>query len=718
MFFAIVYGFTHNSQFTMQVEPTYFLDGAGRAISYDACDELYQIANGDDEMPGGHVAYYYCGTGSEVYSENEVRAWFENGEIEGDFQISEAHASAPWFDAPWVPVQDVFGDLRRFRAPAKLPVCTDADDDDETPLSHTDAGTLIREEDADWVIVPTQEAEATEPAGAEPVAEPEPELDLDSFCMVTAAEDPAEAASADRCATACRSELATVRQAFGANFEQEPGCESAFSITLRCADGTAAVADEGEAGADATRGPPSVRIEFFLPGLYPETQAPAMRVVVPHGAITSAQGESLHHTLTRAAIDGVGAPMVRKLVRTATERVDKYAARTARRWQGGGGGGGGGAGSCGTTAGSTKTKTQCHGAVPADVLPVGLCPDTNDDASHTSSYWTSAGRSNIDLGANLAYNQKLDPARVDPCLDPHAVLRQMQLRCGIDVLKVENVLRADLLAAFRERQCKMRAEGGGQCGKVDLACHGTPKQNVGSIVRRGLQVPGEDSGVGVRCGSTWGKGIYLSPSPAFAMGYSDGKLLLCAVLRGASVFKAQHGANHRSAGLRQGSSSHESPSGLEWVFFSSSQVLPCYVLHVRCASWGRYDTALPAQLSAAKTSTAALLAKQRHAGKLAGLGPAGAVTAAAGAVASAAGAAGGASGEWAQEDTRQRRARMRERAMKHFPFGYGPGSSFVVEDVADSSDDDDLLTYEAKAFQSRHHKAAHVPYTSFQHDRV
>lgn len=65
---------------------------------------------------------------------------------------------------------------------------------------------------------------------------------------------------------------------------------------------------------------------------------------------------------------------------------------------------------------------------------------------------------------------------------------------------------------------------------VILAFHGTKAANVNSIADKGLLMPGQ---VKVAHGSAYGRGIYVSPDPSFALGYApEGRLFVCAVLPG------------------------------------------------------------------------------------------------------------------------------------------------------------------------------------------
>jgi hypothetical protein len=69
--------------------------------------------------------------------------------------------------------------------------------------------------------------------------------------------------------------------------------------------------------------------------------------------------------------------------------------------------------------------------------------------------------------------------------------------------------------------------------KTQVAFHGTLTRSLPSIVQKGLVIPGEGNTVKVRCGSSLGVGIYLSPSPDFSLNYTDSnRLIVCAALLG------------------------------------------------------------------------------------------------------------------------------------------------------------------------------------------
>ncbi|KAG6826304.1 hypothetical protein H0H92_000390, partial [Tricholoma furcatifolium] len=114
------------------------------------------------------------------------------------------------------------------------------------------------------------------------------------------------------------------------------------------------------------------------------------------------------------------------------------------------------------------------------------------------------------------------------------------------LLHAEIVLRSDLRSKYLKMRRKLQEQAThglsdrrrkdaawDEGGKEEIVFHGTPRHNVGSIVRSGFVVPGEKTVDGerveVRCGSTWGmlswdcpaQGIYTSPSPDFSLSYTD-----------------------------------------------------------------------------------------------------------------------------------------------------------------------------------------------------
>jgi len=118
------------------------------------------------------------------------------------------------------------------------------------------------------------------------------------------------------------------------------------------------------------------------------------------------------------------------------------------------------------------------------------------------------------------------------------------------VVHIESVLRGNLVAAFEDKQDELRDVLSGQrrgqlqhfvpapynkerqTGLVNylvsprLTFHGTSREYVSSIIRYGFLLPGSKDpktrkAHAIRCGSTYGQGIYSSPDPKFAISYSN-----------------------------------------------------------------------------------------------------------------------------------------------------------------------------------------------------
>ena len=121
-----------------------------------------------------------------------------------------------------------------------------------------------------------------------------------------------------------------------------------------------------------------------------------------------------------------------------------------------------------------------------------------------------------------------------------------------------------------------------------ICYHWTPIGNHSNIVQKNLKVPDgrevkHQTDVGY-----YGKGIYMSADPFYARSYGRGtdKVLVCLTLPGYQ-WKSTY-PNDFGKGLRHGYDSHVSwgqcgggdRSYKEWVFFDSSQILPCYLISI------------------------------------------------------------------------------------------------------------------------------------------
>ncbi|KAF9078516.1 hypothetical protein BDP27DRAFT_14571 [Rhodocollybia butyracea] len=215
---------------------------------------------------------------------------------------------------------------------------------------------------------------------------------------------------------------------------------------------------------------------------------------------------------------------------------------------------------------------------------------------------------------------------------------------GYRVVHVESIIRRDLARKFTEFQDQLRSKlihrplnellrfvppenrprGGGSLKSdpkhvayiqelIDyivtpkLTFHGTQPELVPSIVQYGFLKPGSvhpATGVPlpVRCGSTYGRGIYSSPSSAFSLAYSGSqglatkpggipglKLLVCATIMGRHVNMYRNDNWREQSKPYPESDSHIANDGQEYIVFNNAQILPCYVVHLNWANSSEAD---------------------------------------------------------------------------------------------------------------------------------
>ena len=248
---------------------------------------------------------------------------------------------------------------------------------------------------------------------------------------------------------------------------------------------------------------------------------------------------------------------------------------------------------------------------------------------------------------------------------------------GYDVLHTENILRDDLAMKFEQMQRllfqkyvkpHMKTRGMRldprltKLADVQPCFHGTRTQYVGQIVRNGLLVPGQDTGVRVRVGCRYGVGIYTSPNPELALWYAEHgghqkgaegssvKLLVVATLPGKACV-IYDGEEPWGGGCRQGYDSHLSADGEQVVLFKQWQALPCYVLHLSERK----------QKLTRDHEQYGVVTDKHSASGLAGV-----------------------------KGHKDRRALLTALARKNLPYGFGPaGANFVVEDMAPYEDDEE-----------------------------
>jgi len=289
------------------------------------------------------------------------------------------------------------------------------------------------------------------------------------------------------------------------------------------------------------------------------------------------------------------------------------------------------------------------------------------------------------------------------------------------VLHIESVVRSDLRRRFEVKRLQMHAklvtlsvQTLRQCVPKDqrrrnfsshqevvekeyladylttpkLTFHGTQSHLVPSIVRSGFLLPQDINPMtneqhAVRCGSTYGRGIYSSPDAQFSLSYSGYdakptpcdqfgglKLIVCATLMGRSVQLSRDDDWRSQEVAMSEADSHVANREFEYVVFDRAQILPCYVVHL---DWGKddqgYFNTLPSNPFVWNKPNGSsqhgvkkfkihkkLVADTRLPGEI-------------------------------KDDKKA----LMAKAMKYFPYGYGPatGTSFVVEEVGEVSEDEE-----------------------------
>ncbi|OCK77320.1 hypothetical protein K432DRAFT_255229, partial [Lepidopterella palustris CBS 459.81] len=278
---------------------------------------------------------------------------------------------------------------------------------------------------------------------------------------------------------------------------------------------------------------------------------------------------------------------------------------------------------------------------------------------------------------------------------------------GWRILHCENVLRRDLQSRFISNQQKMREQliqkpiehlrafvpyehrrirGRGIAAKEQLVdylvkpritFHGTRRDIVSSIVQHGFLKPGSlhpitKKPLGIRNGSMYGRGIYSSPDPGYAIMYSGMeaeptktsaipgiKLIVCGTIMGQTAKMTWDDNWHDRSDPYTGVDSHCNESELAYVVFKEAQIIPCYVLHL---DWtGKSDEEVQDWIIA---STGQAGQSKRSRDKEPTLAPG---------------------------DLQRLKEEKLARARKFFAYGFGPisGDRIVIEDVGETDDDEE-----------------------------
>lgn len=228
-----------------------------------------------------------------------------------------------------------------------------------------------------------------------------------------------------------------------------------------------------------------------------------------------------------------------------------------------------------------------------------------------------------------------------------------------------------------------------------LTFHGTSNRFVPSIVQNGFLAPGAinpqtGEPLPVRCGSTYGRGIYSSPSVEFSLSYSGSeaqptspndfwglKLLVCATLMGRPAQMSREDSWWTRSEPFPGAHSHVGNNMYEYVVFNSAQILPCYVIHL---DWGADNRHFFEDISEDKARFVAQ-AKTHPKLMIASMAPG---------------------------DRQRAKEALVAKAAKYFPCGYGPatGTSFVVEEVGEvDEDEEDYGEYQRDRIDDTHEES-------------
>ena len=147
----------------------------------------------------------------------------------------------------------------------------------------------------------------------------------------------------------------------------------------------------------------------------------------------------------------------------------------------------------------------------------------------------------------------------------------------------------DLVSAWLRRHAREVATSGlAHAAKIAVVYHGTPGKDVHrKIEETGLKVPGRASGVKHATDSGFfGKGIYAAPTPQMSFAYSrNAPIFMCLALPGRQFMATM--AQHNGKGCVRGYDSHYAPGGSELVFFSTDQILPCFLVDQKSVKTAR-----------------------------------------------------------------------------------------------------------------------------------
>merc|ERR1712232_637062 len=147
------------------------------------------------------------------------------------------------------------------------------------------------------------------------------------------------------------------------------------------------------------------------------------------------------------------------------------------------------------------------------------------------------------------------------------------------------IVKCEAVAALVDMHRQLVERRGLELAAPRVVFHWTQEQNFNSIIETGLRVP-DGAAVTISHGSSFGNGIYVSPDFRYGkelFAYGAPAAFMCLALPGKQHFgKPPAGIASLHAPGNDGYDSvvgREGQRGVdEWVFFNSSQLLPCFLV--------------------------------------------------------------------------------------------------------------------------------------------
>ena len=138
-----------------------------------------------------------------------------------------------------------------------------------------------------------------------------------------------------------------------------------------------------------------------------------------------------------------------------------------------------------------------------------------------------------------------------------------------------SVANYDLAVAFLARHAAELGRSKKRETAIRVVYHGTNQANFRKIMEGNLQVPNGTTVRHANDSGYYGRGIYASPQFSYAQNYaSNGPVFVCLSLPG----KMKAVGRRDGQPCTPGYDSHSGEKGQEHVFFSSDQLLPCYIV--------------------------------------------------------------------------------------------------------------------------------------------